>query len=125
MIAQLFTRTVAAALLLLMGTSDAFAFANQQSVDGIWDLTWQTRRGPSQSGYIVMSHTGRSIFGEIRGKGTIKASGTEWGNSFRLSGTKMIVRYDLLGTWAGDRMQGKLKVLTLEKQFTGKRRTAR
>ena len=94
----------------------------QPTVEGTWDLTWQTRKGPSQNGYLVIRRIGNKLSAEIHGKGAIRASGSLSGHSFSLSGTRMLVRYEISGTWTTDDMTGTLKVLTVERHFTGKRR---
>ena len=111
------------ATLLLLGTVEASAPAAQSdSIKGTWDLFWQTRKGPRQSGYFVFRQSGTQLTAEMHGKGTVKVRGTTSGNSFQLEGTRMLVKYRVSGTWASDRMEGSFKVLNKELKFTGKRR---
>jgi hypothetical protein len=115
-------RRLAIGLLLLSTASGPVANSPPSRVDGTWDLTWQTRKGPSQSGYLVIRQNGSKLSAEIHGKGAIRASGSASGRSFSLFGTKMLVRYEISGTWTADDMTGELKVLSVERHFTGKRR---
>ena len=91
-------------------------------LDGTWDLTWQTRHGPERSGYLVIRSAGDRANAEIHGKGAVKAFGTISGNGFQRRGARMLVPYTLTGTWSGNSMQGELKVLSVDKRFTGQRR---
>jgi len=90
--------------------------------DGIWDLTWQTRRGPRQSGYIVLRQRGPVLTAELHGQGSVNAAGETSGSRFVLRGSRMLVPYRIEGSIAGDRMEGALKIMTLDKRFTGARR---
>jgi hypothetical protein len=112
---------LAATGLALVATAVA-AQAPAPRFDGIWDLTWQTRSGPRQSGYLVVSRSGAGLSAEIHGRGSIRASGSANGSSFVLRGSRMLVSYRLEGRIAGDRMEGVLKVLSVERRFTGLRR---
>ena len=91
-------------------------------VSGTWDLTWQTRKGPQRKGWFVIVQQGSKLKGEIHGQGHVKASGEARGSSFVLRGTRMMVPYTIAGTVEGDRMQGSLKVLSVDRKFTGARR---
>jgi len=90
--------------------------------DGIWDLTWQTRRGPQQRGYIVLTRRGAGIEGEIHGRGSVRARGTVSGAGFVLRGSRMLVPYTIEGRVHGDRLEGSLKMLSVDRRFTGVRR---
>jgi hypothetical protein len=92
------------------------------TIQGTWDLTRQTRHGPERSGYLVIRADRDRLVAQIHGRGAIKASGSAAGNSFSFHGTQMLVPYALSGTWSGDRMQGELKVMSVDKHFTGQRR---
>ena len=108
---------------LLFGTPEAAAPTWQpNSIEGTWDLFWQTRKGPRQSGYFVFRQSGTQLIAEMHGKGIVKVRGTTSGHSFQLTGTKMLVRYRVTGTWADDYMKGSFKVLSRKLKFTGKRR---
>lgn len=90
--------------------------------DGIWDLIWQTRRGPQQRGYLVLNQSGGALSGEIHGRGSIRARGSAAGASFMLRGSRMLVPYRIEGRVDGDRMEGALKVMNVDRRFTGVRR---
>lgn len=108
---------------ILLVTAGAPAAASAPaSIAGVWDLIWQTRKGPRQSGYFVLRQAGDQLSAELHGKGMVKARGTVSGNAFQLSGTRMLVKYRITGTWAGDRMDGSFKVLSTDLKFIGKRR---
>ena len=116
-------RTFAAAVAIFAGFACAFAAsASPHSPEGTWDLFWQTRTGPRQSGYFVFRQKGTQLSAELHGKGTVKVRGTTSGNSFKLTGTRTLVRYRVDGTWSADHMEGSFKVLNRELKFTAKRR---
>lgn len=100
----------------------AFAQAPASRVEGTWDLTWQTRRGPQQRGYLVLSRRGAVLEGEIHGQGRVRASGSISGSGFVLRGRRMLVPYAIEGMVRGDRMEGSLRMLSVDRRFTGVRR---
>jgi hypothetical protein len=113
-------RLAAAGLLLAAAAGTAQAPAAR--FDGTWDLTWQTRRGPQQKGYLVLSRSGAALSGEIHGRGSVRATGSASGSGFVLRGRRMLTPYRIEGQVSGDRMQGSLKVLSVNLRFTGVRR---
>lgn len=117
-------RPARAALLALAiaGAPDASAQPPAPRFDGIWDLTWQTRRGPQQQGYIVLTRRGAGIEGEIHGRGSVRARGTVSGHGFVLRGSRMLVPYTIEGNVRGDRLEGTLNMLSVHRRFTGVRR---
>ena len=92
------------------------------SIAGTWDLTWQTRRGPRQEGFIVVSQNGSQIEAEIHGRGAVNARGSVAGNSFSLQGSRMAVPYRITGHFNGDRMTGTLSILSVVRTFEGRKR---
>lgn len=94
-------------------------------LDGTWDLQWQTSRGSAPGGYLVISQDGRELTAELHGRGSLRASGTIDGNGFTLRGTRLFVPYTLTGTVNGAAIEGTLKVTSVERRFTGRRRAAR
>ena len=92
------------------------------SISGTWDLYWQTRRGPRQSGHMVFRQNGSALRAELHGQGQVSARGTVNGDSFSLRGTRMLVGYRIDGRWQGDRLEGSFRVLTTNRSFTGVRR---
>lgn len=112
-----------AAILVAAGGS---AQAPAARFDGTWDLIWQTRRGPQQRGYLVLSLSGAALSGEIHGsRGSVRARGSTSGASFVLRGSRMLTPYRIEGRVSGDRMEGSLKVLSVDRRFTGVRRSPR
>ncbi|HEX8672481.1 MAG TPA: alpha/beta hydrolase, partial [Longimicrobium sp.] len=93
----------------------------RENVQGTWDLYWQTARGPSQSGYLVIAQRGDSLAAEIHGSGELQASGAINGREVLLTGRR-IVPFEIRAHVAGDTLRGSLKVLTTERRFTGIRR---
>jgi hypothetical protein len=110
------------ALLAVLIASPALAQAPSPRFDGIWDLTWQTRHGPQRSGYFVLRRQGDRLEGEIHGQGSVRASGTISGSAFQLRGSRMLVPYRIEGRVRGDRLEGELKILSVDRRFTGVRR---
>ena len=92
------------------------------SISGTWDLYWQTRRGPRQSGYMVFHQNGSELRAELHGQGQVSARGTVNGHNFSLHGTRMLVSYRIEGSWQGDRLQGAFRVLSTNRDFTAVRR---
>ena len=113
-------RLAAAVSALLVAATAAPAFAADFA--GTWDLTWQTRRGPSKSGWLVIRQEGERLTAEIHGKGNVRASGTAQGDAFVLRGSKMGAPYTISGRLEGDQLVGSLRVLSVEKKFVGDRR---
>ena len=100
----------------------AVAQAPAPRFDGTWDLIWQTRRGPQQRGYLVLSRRGALLEGEIHGQGSVRARGRISGAGFVLRGSRMLVPYTIEGNVRGDRLEGSLNMLSVHRRFTGVRR---
>jgi len=115
-------RPLAGAVAILSLALAAQAQAPPPRFDGIWDLTWQTRNGPRQRGYIVLRQRGAVLTGEIHGRGSVNAAGASTGARFVLRGSRMLVPYRIEGSVRGDRMEGALKAMSVERRFTGARR---
>lgn len=88
---------------------------------GTWDLFWKTGKGTSQSGYLVIRQTGTALAADVHGRGELKAAGTLTGNEVVLTGRK-IAPFEIRAVVSGDTLAGALKVLSVERQFTGVRR---
>lgn len=116
-------KLLALALLATVGALPASASPPPPQFAGTWDMTWQTRKGPSQQGYMAIVQTGKELSVRIHGKGSVKAKGTATENRFRVKGSRMAVPYVIAGSIDGDRMSGSLKVLSVDKPFTAVRRT--
>jgi hypothetical protein len=111
-----------AALLLLCLPAAAPAQAPAASAAGTWDLVWQTRKGPTRSGWLVVAQRGSDVRAQIHGRGAVKASGTISGSALTLKGSRLAVPYVIAARVDGDRMEGSLKMLSVERRFTGYRR---
>lgn len=98
------------------------AAAPAANLAGTWDLIWQTRRGPQQRGYLVVEQAGSALRAEIHGQGQVRARGTAAGAAFRLRGSRLAVPYRIEGRLNGARLEGTLKILHIERRFTGVRR---
>src|SRR3954449_6998327 len=90
------------------------AFAAQAAAEppadiaGTWDLTWQTRHGPSRSGWLVVTQQGNRIAAEIHGRGAVKARGEIEGADFTLRGRRLAIPYTISGKVEGGRLEGAL-----------------
>lgn len=115
-------RPLAAAGAVLSLALAAQAQAPPPRFEGTWDLTWQTRRGPRQSGYLVLRQRGLVLTAEIHGRGSVNAAGGTSGSRFVLRGSRMLVPYRIEGSIEGDRMEGAFKVMSVDRRFTGARR---
>jgi hypothetical protein len=92
------------------------------NIAGTWDLTWQTRHGPSRSGWLVVTQQGNRIAAEIHGQGAVKARGEIAGDNFTLSGSRLAIPYTISGRVEGGSLRGSLKILSIDRSFTGIRR---
>jgi hypothetical protein len=111
-------------LLFLLAAAPAPASQYQPpaAMAGTWDLTWQTRRGPRREGYFVIRQDGERVEAEIHGRGAVKARGTVNGSAFALRGSRMAVPYRIDGRVSGAHLEGTIRILTVERRFTGTRR---
>jgi hypothetical protein len=103
----------------------AFLLAAQAApadIAGTWDLIWQTRHGPSRSGWLVVTQQGSRIAAEIHGQGAVKAKGEIEGAEFILRGSRLAIPYTISGRLEGGSLKGSLKILSIDRSFTGTRR---
>jgi hypothetical protein len=103
----------------------AFLLAAQvapANIAGTWDLIWQTRHGPSKSGWLVVTQEGDRIAAEIHGQGAVKAKGEIAGADFTLRGSRLAIPYTISGRLEGGTLKGSLKILSIDRRFTGTRR---
>jgi hypothetical protein len=103
----------------------AFLLAAQAApadIAGTWDLIWQTRHGPSRSGWLVVTQQGNRIVAEIHGQGAVKAKGEIDGAEFTLRGSRLAIPYTISGRVQGGTLAGSLKILSIDRRFTGTRR---
>ena len=89
---------------------------------GTWDLTWHSRSGPRREGYLVVRQTGSNLAAEIHGRGAVTARGTLSGARFDLRGSRMLVPYRIDGQMNGGVIEGTIRVMSVERRFTGVRR---
>jgi len=92
------------------------------AIEGTWDLIWQTRRGPRPSGWLVLRVTGNQVVGEMHGRGSVTARGSTTESGFTLRGTRMLVPYTVEGRVTGAHMEGRFRVMSVERRFTATRR---
>lgn len=90
---------------------------------GTWDLTWQARRGPQKRGYLVVTQSGTRLVAQIHGQGSVHATGSLTGAAFDLRGSRMAIPYTIRGQVTGERLEGSLQVLSINKPFSGSRRS--
>jgi len=109
---------------LLLATLPGLAAAQGPAAGaaGTWDLVWQTRKGPSRSGWLVVTQRGNAVHAEIHGRGAVSADGTVSGALLTLKGSRLAIPYVIAARVDGDRIEGSLKVLSVERRFTGYRR---
>jgi hypothetical protein len=103
----------------------AFLLAAQAApanIAGTWDLTWQTRHGPSRSGWLAVTQQGSRIAAEIHGQGAVRAKGEVAGNAFVLHGSRFAIPYTIGGRLEGANLKGSLKILSIDRAFVGTRR---
>jgi hypothetical protein len=101
-----------------------FAFAlvaaapQPASIGGLWDLSWANRHGTARSGWMVVRQQGTHIIIEVHGRREVTASGTH----FVLHGSQYLIPFTIEGRVEGDRIEGVLKAVTLQRRFTARRR---
>ncbi|MEA3049263.1 MAG: hypothetical protein QOG84_1099 [Sphingomonadales bacterium] len=98
------------------------AQAAPADIAGTWDLIWQTRHGPSRGGWLVVTRQGSRIAAEIHGRGAVKAKGEITGADFILRGSRLAIPYTISGRLEGNGLEGSLKILSIDRRFTGTRR---
>ena len=114
---------IAAALVAgAIGPDAAIGQARPAGIEGTWDLIWQTRHGPEQNGYLLLRFEGGQLVGEIHGRGAVTARGSMSGQDFHLGGSRMLVPYRIDGRLSGDRIAGRLRMLSVDRRFQGVRR---
>jgi hypothetical protein len=109
-------------LLIAFAAPAAAADSPPANIAGTWDLTWQTRHGPSRSGWLVVTQQGNRIAAEIHGQGAVKARGEMAGDDFTLRGSRLAIPYTISGRIEGGSLKGSLKILSIDRRFTGARR---
>ena len=106
-----------AALLAVAGPATA-----GDPFDGSWDLFWKTRQGVKQEGWLVLDQTGRRVVAQIYGKGSLRAAGEVRGSTFAVRGRKMGAPFTISARLEDGRLSGSVKVLSVDRPFTGVRR---
>ncbi|HEX8244641.1 MAG TPA: hypothetical protein VF541_14140, partial [Longimicrobium sp.] len=91
-------------------------------VAGLWALVWDAASGPRESGSLLLRQEGEKVRAELRGRGSLDAEGTVRGHRLRITGTRLLTRYEIVAAVQGDTMRGTLDVLTIHRAFTGVRR---
>jgi hypothetical protein len=71
---------------------------------------------------MVIEQHGSALTAQIHGQGSVKATGAANGAGFSLRGRRMGTPYAISGRLEGGKLVGSLKVLTVDKRFTGARR---
>lgn len=92
------------------------------TLSGTWDLTWSTRKGEVQRGYLVIRQTGARLVAEVHGQGQLRAAGTSDGDAFTLKGRKLGTPFTIDGRLHDARLLGSVKVLSVNRRFVGVRR---
>jgi hypothetical protein len=111
-----------AAAVAPLGPPPAHAAPAAEPFTGTWDLTWRTRKGEVQRGYLVLRQTGARLSGEVHGQGSLKAVGTVDGDTFALHGRRMGAPFRISGRLRSGRLVGSVKVLSVDRPFMGARR---
>jgi hypothetical protein len=121
-------RFLAAAAALSLGSNSAAAAQAMPGppagkvAQGVWDLTWQTRRGPEANGFLVLTENGTQLSAKIHGRGAVSARGLLSGTRFHLTGKRMLTPYRIDGEINGNTLRGSIRVLSVQRHFTGVRR---
>lgn len=119
---RLATAVVACCLSVSLPARAERAAQQPIAVAGIWDLTWQKRSGPEKNGFLILRQKGAELAAEIHGQGSVRAEGRMAGDSFTLRGSRMAIPYTIRGRVEAGRLVGSLKILSVERSFTGTRR---
>jgi hypothetical protein len=71
---------------------------------------------------MVIEQNGSALTAQIHGQGSVKAAGVADGAAFSLRGRRMGTPYRIGGRLEDGKLVGSLKVLSVDKRFTGVRR---
>jgi hypothetical protein len=71
---------------------------------------------------MVIRNVGSRIEAKVYGRGAVTARGTATDETFSLRGRRMAVSYRIDGVYAGDTLKGTIRVLSVHRDFTGRRR---
>ena len=93
-------------------------------VSGKWEMTVQKRRGGTQNWTLTLEQNADQLKGVINSEGgDLPVTGTIKGNIINLSAKRFAVTVEFPAVLQGDTMEGEMRVLTVNRHWTAKRRT--
>jgi hypothetical protein len=98
-------------------------FDAAQNVAGSWEMTVQKKKGGIQIWTLTLKQNGEQLTGVINSEGgDLPVTGTIKGQSFNLSAKRFGVTVEFHAVLNADTMTGEMRVLTISRQWTSKRR---
>lgn len=93
------------------------------SVAGTWDMSVQKRSGGTQNWTLKLKQNGEQLTGIINSEGgDLDVTGTIKGKNINLTARRFGVTVEFSAVLNGDTMTGEMRVLTVSRQWTSKRR---
>ena len=93
------------------------------NLEGIWDVSWRNGHGAQRTGYLRFEQQGETLRAEIHARSSVNARGTVRGRAFELRGSRMMIPYRVEGQVDGNRIQGVFRAMSVERRFSGTRRS--
>lgn len=96
---------------------------SRADVSGTWEMSVKKRRGGTQTWTLKLEQNGEQLKGVINSEGgDLPVTGTIKGQIINLSGKRFGVTVEFPAVLNGDAMTGEMRVLTITRQWTSKRR---
>jgi hypothetical protein len=96
---------------------------SRDGVSGTWDMSVQKKRGGTQNWTLKLEQNGEQLKGVINSEGgDLPVAGTIKGQIINLSAKRFGVTVEFPAVLQGDTMAGEMRVLTVTRRWTSKRR---
>jgi hypothetical protein len=93
------------------------------NVAGVWEMSVQKKKGGIQTWTLKLRQNGEQLTGVINSEGgDLPVTGTIKGEAIHLSAKRFGVTVEFPAVLSGDAMTGEMRVLTISRQWTSKRR---
>ena len=104
-------------------TSPVQTSASPGDLTGIWEMTVQKKRGGVQNWTLKLAQNGDALSGVITSEGgDLPVNGTRKGQEISLSARRFGATVEFPATYDGETMTGTMKILTISRQWSAKRR---
>ena len=92
-------------------------------VAGTWEMSVEKRKGGAEVWTLTLAQEGETLKGSILSAGgDLPVEGTLRGRALKLSAKKMGVTVDFPATFDGEKLEGTMRVLTINRRWTARRR---